>query len=237
MSEFLHVSLRSRNRDRTSEWYQKNLGFEESRRGTTGIGTQTAVLVLPGNNTYIEVSDRVKLGSDFDIPDQAITLQFSEPDLAAAQARLQANGATIVSGGPDQGYILAKDADGYQVEIVPGDAGQFKAFGIRTADPEQSAQFYVDHFGFREERRETSVVGEQTIVLELPGNNTRLKLRRSPGEVSIPENLMHIALPVPDMARFREEMTARGVGVDPDGDRMSWVLDPDGYELEMIERP
>ena len=61
MSEFLHVSLRSRDRDRTSEWYQKNVGFEEQRRGTTGIGTQTAVLVLPGNNTYIEVSDRVQV--------------------------------------------------------------------------------------------------------------------------------------------------------------------------------
>jgi len=47
---------------------------------------------------------------------------------------------------------------------------------------------------------------------------------------------MHIALPVPDMGRFREEMAGQGVDVDPDGDRMSWVLDPDGYELEMIER-
>ena len=65
---------------------------------------------------------------------------------------------------------------------------------------------------------------------------TRLTLRRSPQSLSIPENLMHIALPVPDMVRFREEMKARGIDVDPDGERMSWVLDPDGYELEMIER-
>src|SRR5439155_7917557 len=67
MSKFLHVSLRSRGRDQTSEWYQKNLGFEERRRGTTGIGTQTAILALPGNETYIEVSDRANLGHEFDI--------------------------------------------------------------------------------------------------------------------------------------------------------------------------
>lgn len=45
MSKFLHVSLRSRGRDQTSEWYQKNLGFEERHRGTTGIGTQTAATI------------------------------------------------------------------------------------------------------------------------------------------------------------------------------------------------
>jgi catechol 2,3-dioxygenase-like lactoylglutathione lyase family enzyme len=236
VSEFLHVSLRSRDRDRTSEWYQKNLGFEERRRGTTGIGTQTAILVLPGNNTYIEVSDRVKLGHDFEIPDEAIVLQFTVDNLQGALNRFQENGTQLLAGGVDEGYLLVADADGYEVEVVPGPPGQFSSFGIRAGDPEASARFYTDNFGFREVARQTSPRGEETIVLELPGNNTRLTLRRSPQALSIPENLMHIALPVPDMVRFREEMKSRGVDVDPDGERMSWVLDPDGYELEMIER-
>jgi len=64
MSEFLHISLRSRDRDQTVAWYTQNLGFVEERRGTTSIGTQTAILRLPGLNTYIEVSDRVRLGRD-----------------------------------------------------------------------------------------------------------------------------------------------------------------------------
>jgi lactoylglutathione lyase len=236
VSEFLHVSLRSRDRDRTSEWYQKNLGFEERRRGTTGIGTQTAILVLPGNNTYIEVSDRVKLGSDFEIPEEAIVLQFTVDNLKQALDRFQENGTQLLAGGVDEGCLLVSDADGYEVEVVPGPPGQFSSFGIRAGDPEASARFYTDNFGFREVARQTSPRGEETIVLELPGNNTRLTLRRSPQALSIPENLMHIALPVPDMVRFREEMKARGIDVDPDGERMSWVLDPDGYELDMIER-
>ncbi|MDQ3700929.1 MAG: VOC family protein [Chloroflexota bacterium] len=239
MSDFLHVSLRSRDRDQTSEWYQKNLGFEERRRGTTGIGTQTAILELPGNKTYIEVSDRSKLGRDFEIPDEAIALQFTVDDLKAAHQRLQQNGTKIIAGNPDEGYLLVQDVDGYEVEITAGEAGTFSSFGIRVHDLDESAKFYVQHFGFRETRRGTSPRGEQIVELELPGNVTTLTLRQAPassGPLGIPENLMHMAFPVPDMNRFREEMKQKGVGVDPDGDRMSWVLDPDGYELEMIER-
>jgi hypothetical protein len=54
--------------------------------------------------------------------------------------------------------------------------------------------------------------------------------------LDVPENLMHLAFPVENMERFRQEMAGKGVEVDPDGERMSWVLDPDGYEWEMIER-
>jgi lactoylglutathione lyase len=239
MSEFLHVSLRSRDRDQTSAWYQKNLGFEERRRGTTGIGTQTAILVLPGNDTYIEVSDRVRLGHDFEIPQEAIVLQFTVDDLAAAQRRLEQNGARILAGGPQQGYILVQDADGYRVELSKGEAGRFASFGIRVSDLDASARFYRENLGFREVRRGTSPRGEETVTLELPGNATTVTLRRNPtipGEVAIPENLMHMAFPVPDMQRFRQEMAARGVSVEPDGERMSWILDPNGYEMEMIER-
>jgi lactoylglutathione lyase len=239
MSEFLHVSLRSRDRDRTSEWYQKNLGFEESRRGTTGIGTQTAILVLPGNQTYIEVSDRVRLGSDFEIPAEAIVLQFTVADLAAAARRLQENGATALAGGADRGYILVEDADGYQVELTQGEPGKFASFGIRVSDLDASSRFYRDNLGFREVGRGTNARGEETATLELPGNNTTVTLRRSPtlpADISIPENLMHMAFPVSDMKQWTKEMTDRGVSVEPDGERMAWIVDPNGYEMEMIER-
>ena len=238
MSEFLHVSLRSRDRDRTSEWYQKNLGFEERRRGTTGIGTQTAVLVLPGNNTYIEVSDRVKLGHDFEIPDEAIVLQFTVDDLPGSPATASRQNGTPPSSPAARpratSWSRMRTATRWRSSPARPDSSAPSASA--PADPETSARFYTDNFGFREVARQTSPRGEETIVLELPGNNTRLTLRRSPQALSIPENLMHIALPVPDMVRFREEMKPAGVDVDPDGERMSWVLDPDGYELEMIER-
>ena len=250
MSKFLHVSLRSRGRDQTSEWYQKNLGFEERRRGTTGIGTQTAILALPATETYIEVSDRVKLGHDFEVPEESIMLQIEVPDLKAAVERLKKNGAKITEGDENSKYVFVEDPDGYEIELTRAGEGegagepnknepQFTSFGIRANNLDESVKFYTEHFGWREKKRWTTPRGTKIAVLELPGNAPTLSIREMPflkPMPRIPENLMHIALPVPDMAKFREEMKAKGVPVDPDGDRMSWVLDPAGYELEIIER-
>ncbi len=240
MSEFLHVSLRSRDRDRTSEWYCKNLGFEERRRGTTGIGTQTAVLVNPSTNTYIEVSDRVKLGRDFEIPEELIMLQFTVTDMAEAHDRLTKNGVKWTEGGPDSEYAFIEDADGYEIELTKGDKPNvFRSFGIRVSDLDKSARFYIDNIGFEEIRRWQTPRGSNIAVLELPGNPTTLALRQMPfltSKIEVPENLMHMAFPVPDMSGFVETMTERGLTIEPDGPRMSWLADPDGYELEMIER-
>jgi catechol 2,3-dioxygenase-like lactoylglutathione lyase family enzyme len=241
MSKFLHVSLRSRDRDRTSEWYCKNLGFEERRRGTTGIGTQTAQLVLPGNETYIEVSDRVKLGHDFEIPEEAIMLRFTVADLGEAVKRLQQNGANITEGDANSEQVFAEDPDGYEIELMRGEPGKFASFGIRVNDLDESVRFYTEKlpFGWRVQRRWTTPRGTEIAILELPGNTTTLALRYMPflkSEVTIPENLMHIALPVPDMKQFIQDMKARGVTADPDGERMCWVVDPQGYEAEIIER-
>ena len=248
MSKFMHVSLRSRGRDQTSEWYQKNLGFEERRRGTTGIGTQTAILALPASETYIEVSDRVKLGHDFDIPEEAIVLVIQVPDLQAAAQRLQQNGVKVTEGDVSSGAIFVQDPDGYDVmmtdqeEIASGAAkagNAFASFSIRANNLDESVKFYQDHFGWQEQRRFKTDRGTNLAILELPGNDTKLAIREMPFAQPmrrIPENLMHIALPVPDMQQFRKDMEAKGVAVDPDGDRMSWVVDPDGYELEIIER-
>ena len=240
MSEFLHVSLRSRGRDRTSEWYCKNLGFEERRRGTTGIGTETAVLVLPGNSTYIEVSDRVRKGRDFAIPEEAILLQFTVADMREAVERLKRNGVTITEGDENSEYVFVEDADGYEIELVQREpAGKFSSFGIRVSDLDRSVDFYTKHLGFRVARRWQSPRGSNIAVLELPGNTTTLGLRHMPfltSKVEVPEDLMHMAFPVEDMQSWVPDMRARGLKVDEDTPRMSWLYDPDGYELEMIER-
>lgn len=242
MSDFLHVSLRSRGRDQTSEWYCKNLGFQEERRGTTGIGTQTAVLVLPGNETYIEVSDRVKKGHDFEIPEEAIMLQIAVPDMREVYERLKQNGANVTEGEPTSEYIFVEDADGYEIELVRGQPGQparFSSFGIRVSDLDKSTNFYKDALGFREVRRWTTPRGTNIQILELPGATTTLALRHMPflnSKVTVPEDLMHMAFPVNDTPSFVETMRSRGYNVDEDSPRMSWLYDPDGYELEMIER-
>jgi catechol 2,3-dioxygenase-like lactoylglutathione lyase family enzyme len=241
MSEFLHVSLRSRGRDRTSEWYCRNLGFQEAGRGGTAIGTQTARLVTPTTNTYIEVSDRVRLGHDFTIPEELILLQFTVRDPHAAYERFRQNGVKITEGGPDDDYFFIEDADGYEIEITRGEQDYaWTSFGIRVSDLERSVAFYRDNLGFREQRRWTTPRGTEIAILELPGNATTLALRQMPfltTPVQVPEDLMHMAFPMASKDEFRQQMQAHGVRVDDDpSPRLLWVYDPDGYELEMVER-
>lgn len=241
MTDFLHVSLRSRGRDHTSEWYCTNLGFEEAGRGGTAIGTQTARLVTPTTNTYIEVSDRVKKGHDFEIPEELIMLQFTVRDMRAAYERLRQNGVKITEGGPDSEYFFIEDADGYEIEITLGDQDNaWTSFGIRVSDLERSIQFYSTHIGYKEKRRWTTPRGTQIAILELPGNPTTLALRYMPflnTKIEVPEDLMHMAYPVSNMPEFKDTMRARGVKIDDDpSPRLAWVYDPDGYELEMVER-
>lgn len=240
MNRFLHLSLRSRGRDQTSEWYCRNFGFEERRRGTTGLGTHTAILVHPSTDTYIEVSDRAYKGHDFSIPEEAILLQFKVPDKGAVYDRLKANGAKITEGDGDSEYFFVEDPDGYEVEVTGGaEKETFSSIGLRVADLDKSARFYREAIGFQEERRWTTPRGTNIAVLKLDPGAPTLALRHMPflsDMPRIPEDLMHLAFPVDEMQSWVPDMRQRGFKVDEDGPRMSWLTDPDGYELEMIER-
>jgi lactoylglutathione lyase len=241
MGDFLHLSLRSRGRDRTSDWYCTNLGFEERRRGTTGLGTHTAILVHPSTETYIEVSDRAYKGHDFQIPEEAILLQFTVPDMEQVYNTLKKNGAEITEGDASSQYIFVNDPDGYEIEISrgnPGEPARFSSIGLRANDLEASTRFYVDGIGFQEQRRWKSERGTEIQVLTLEPGAPTLALRHMPflnPMPRIPEDLMHLAFPVDNMASWIPDMRSRGFTVDEDNPRMSWMADPDGYELEMIE--
>ncbi len=240
MSDFLHLSLRSRGRDTTSEWYCKNLGFTEARRGTTGLGTHTAILTHPSTKTYIEVSDRAYKGHDFEIPEEAIMLQFAVPDMHAAYDLLKKNGANVTEGDGSSQYIFVEDPDGYEVEIVRGGKeARWTSVGLRVGDQAKSEQFYKDTIGFREERRWTTPRGTNIVILKLNDDAPTLSLRHMPflsPMGRIPEDLMHLAFPVEDMEAWGPDMTKRGYKVDQESPRMAWLTDPDGYELEMIAR-
>jgi len=240
MTDFLHLSLRSRGRDATSEWYTKNLGFEEARRGTTGLGTHTAVLKHPSTPTYIEVSDRAYKGHDFQIPEEAIMLQFAVPDMHKAYESLQKNGANVTEGDGSSQYIFIEDPDGYEVELVRGGKElRWTSVGLRVNDLAKSVKYYTDAIGFKEERRWTTPRGTDIVILKLDDEAPTLALRYMPfldPMPGIPEDLMHLAFPVGDMESWAPDMSKRGYKVDQESPRMAWLADPDGYELEMIAR-
>jgi lactoylglutathione lyase len=113
----------------------------------------------------------------------------------------------------------------------------------RITDPERSVAFY-EALGF-EKRRELPIRDEAiNIFMGLPGDGDRLELTYNFGVDSyeVGTGYGHVAVAVDDidgtLARLAEQ------GIDPErppytvregGSRLTFVRDPDGYRIELIE--
>jgi len=116
---------------------------------------------------------------------------------------------------------------------------------IRVSNPESSIAFY-QKIGFELGEQKTSPQGNQLAFLHLPGNEHFLELTYSPDfEVKFPEDLMHTAVGVTDIIDYCDQLEQDGIEIWPGewrekfstGDRrMAFVTDPDGYEVEILER-
>jgi lactoylglutathione lyase len=122
---------------------------------------------------------------------------------------------------------------------------QFLHTRIRVQDLDRSIAFY-SNLGFIEKERKDSPQGNKLAFLELPGNSAFLELTWSADySTRCPEDLMHIALGVPDIIGYCDSLEKAGIEIWPDGWRekfssdgrkMAFVTDPDGYEVEILER-
>ena len=118
---------------------------------------------------------------------------------------------------------------------------------IRVSNLERSINWYCTHLGFRVARRsDKSPAGNQIAHLELPGNDHTLELTWSEEyELNVPEDLMHIAIGVPNLIESCSVLEQAGIEIWPDGWRekfnsggkMAFIDDPDGYEIELLEIP
>lgn len=118
---------------------------------------------------------------------------------------------------------------------------------IRVSDLEKTIAFY-ETLGFHLTRRtDKSPAGNQLAFLELEGNKHFLELCYSPDfKVEFPEDLMHTAIGVPDIMDYCDGLEKKGVEIWPEDWReafpsgsktkMAFVTDPDGYEVEILER-
>ena len=119
-------------------------------------------------------------------------------------------------------------------------------FGLRVADLDRSLAFYTA-VGY-------DVVGSvpQTpmghlTMLKLPGDEfVAIELVHDPaqGQVSFDTGLSHFVIKVASLDVTISELAARGIGaeapVSPDGSdefRTTWVTDPDGNRIELVQWP
>jgi len=117
---------------------------------------------------------------------------------------------------------------------------------VRVSDLDRSVAFYCENLGFEvKSRNDRSPAGNRIVHLHLPGNEHTLELTYSPEyKLAVPEDLMHFAIGVPDLIDFCDTLEKRGIEIWPDGWRekfqtghkMAFIDDPDGYEIELLER-
>lgn len=118
---------------------------------------------------------------------------------------------------------------------------------IRVSDLERSIRWYSDMAGFRVyQRMAKSPAGNEIVHLELPGNAHMLELTYSPNyKVAVPEDLMHTCIGVDDIVAYCTELEVKGASIWPEnwrtsftsgGLKMAFLTDPDGYELEILEK-
>ena len=117
---------------------------------------------------------------------------------------------------------------------------------IRVSDLDRSIDWYCSHLGFQVlSRSDKSPAGNHIAHLELPGNAHTLELTWSENyDLQVPEDLMHIAIGVSDLITKCDQLEKAGLAIwpknwrkeFPSGSKMAFIDDPDGYEIELLER-
>ena len=115
---------------------------------------------------------------------------------------------------------------------------------IRVSKPAESIEFYKK-VGFELGQQKKSPQGNELAFMHLPENEHFLELTYSPGyKVTVPEDLMHTCVGVPDIIGYCANLEDQGIEIWPDGWRekfstgerkMAFITDPDGYEVEILE--
>ena len=115
---------------------------------------------------------------------------------------------------------------------------------IRVSKPAESIEFYKK-VGFELGQQKKSPEGNELAFMHLPENEHFLELTYSPDyKVTVPEDLMHTCVGVPDIIGYCANLEDQGIEIWPDGWRekfstgerkMAFITDPDGYEVEILE--
>jgi lactoylglutathione lyase len=115
----------------------------------------------------------------------------------------------------------------------------------RVNDLEKTVAFYRDVLGLQETGRHKSPRGSELVFMKAPASEEEIELCCYPasGPVQVPPDLTHLAFEVDDLAAFAKQLEKKGVKLSdgptgsPPGSVFAFVDAPEGYEIELIQRP
>jgi len=116
---------------------------------------------------------------------------------------------------------------------------------MRVSDLDKTIQFYTNVLGLEVVERKTSPRGSQLAFLQVPNSDELIELTSFPpsGPVKVQEDLVHLAFQVENLddtivALGKKNITITdGPTTTSSGSRFIFIDAPDGYEVELIERP
>ena len=116
---------------------------------------------------------------------------------------------------------------------------------MRVSDLEKTTDFYQKVFGLEVTRRHQSPRGSKLVFLAVPNSDEEIELTYFPGSgpVEVQEDLMHLAFEVDDMNAFADHINSVGYEFSDgptessSGSTFAFVDAPEGYEVEVIQKP
>ena len=116
---------------------------------------------------------------------------------------------------------------------------------MRVSDMDQTIAFYTGVLGLEVMERKVSPRGSHLAFLKVPNSEELIELCSFPpsGPVKVQEDLVHLAFEVENLDRMIEALHAKGITItdgptrSSSGSRFIFIDAPDGYEVELIERP
>jgi lactoylglutathione lyase len=118
--------------------------------------------------------------------------------------------------------------------------------GLRVSELDRSLGFYTAVGYTVVGTVEGTALGSLT-MLRLPGDDfVTIELVHDPerGEVDLGTGINHLVIQVESLDAILADLAAKGIVAEPpglpggaDGPRTSWITDPDGYRIELVQWP
>ena len=116
---------------------------------------------------------------------------------------------------------------------------------MRVSDMEQTIKFYRGVLGLELVEQKVSPRGSHLAFLAVPNSQELIELCSFPGSgaVRVQEDLVHLAFEVEDLEETIRELQDKNVPItdgptqSSSGSRFIFIDAPDGYEIELIQRP